>query len=65
MLNLLLRFAIEDIKGSMRKIEFKHIESIRSLIYSQKPESSVDIPDIIVEKHKDELMLKSFLRNRG
>jgi len=55
---LVLRLAIEEVKGSLRSIEYKHLEDILRLLESESEVSSLDIPGVVVEKHKGILYLK-------
>lgn len=55
---LVLRLAIEDVRGSLRRIEFKHLEDILRLSENTAEVGSLDIPGAVVEKHKGILYLK-------
>lgn len=62
---LMIRLGIEEMKGSLRRIEFKHMEDILDLIEHPGQESLLDLPDILVEKYKGRLYLKSFHSDRS
>lgn len=48
--NEVLRIALEEVKGNLRKIELKHILEIKDLITSRPPGSIVNLPQVCVEK---------------
>jgi len=56
---LMIRMSIEEMKGNLRRIEFKHMEDILDLIDRPEQESLLDLPDVLVEKYKGRLYLQS------
>ena len=62
-----IRKAIAEVKGDLRRITFSHIDSAISLLKSGRPIASIDLPDRIrIERNKDLLCFskeKKRLRN--
>jgi len=56
-----IRIAIDEIKGDLRRIEFKHLEEIMELISSRPSGSVVDLPGVEAKKEQDFLIIKSLI----
>ncbi len=56
-----LRLAIENLKGDLRKLEFRHFEEIIDLIYKRPSLSIVDLPFLEIKKEAGWLIIKSLL----
>ncbi|MCM8830674.1 MAG: tRNA lysidine(34) synthetase TilS [Candidatus Omnitrophica bacterium] len=54
----IIRIAIEELKGNLRKLEFKHFEEIIKLIYKKPILSVVNLPDLEVKKEENWLTIK-------
>jgi tRNA(Ile)-lysidine synthase len=57
--NNVIRIAIEELKGNTRKIDNRHIDEIRKLILYRPLGSLVDLPDFLVKKEDNMLILQS------
>lgn len=49
-LNNIVRIAVEEVKGDIRRWEFRHLEEIRDLILNRPQGSIVDLPGVVVKK---------------
>ena len=58
LVNNILRIAIEKTKGSLRRINSKHIEKIWELLSKEAPILSLDIPFLRIIKQADSLIFK-------
>ncbi len=56
-----IRIAIEEIKGNVRKIEIRHLDEIRDLVWVRPSGSIVDIPLALVKKEEKLLLIQSAL----
>jgi len=59
MFNNVLRIAIEDVKGHMRKLESKHLDELRDLVLHRPSGSIVDLPDLVVKKEDKTLLIQT------
>lgn len=59
--NHVIRIAIEDLKGNLRKIETKHIKEIKDLIERRPYGSVVDLPDGRVIKEEKSLIIQTLI----
>ena len=57
----LVRIAISEVKGNLRKIEFRHLEEIMELISSRPAGSVVSLPGLEVEREQNFLIIKSLI----
>lgn len=57
----IIRLAIEEVKGNMRKLEFRHFEEIIDLLYKRPSGSIVHLPDLEVKKEDNWVKIKSLL----
>ena len=57
----IIRIAIEEIKGDLRKIELKHLEEIMDLISSRPSGSIVDLPGVEVRREQNYIIIKSLI----
>jgi tRNA(Ile)-lysidine synthase len=53
----LLRRAIEYVRGSLRSIDFRHVEAIRSLMSTQEGSGRIQLPDLDIYRSFDWLRL--------
>ena len=56
--NNVIRIAIEQLKGNMRRIESRHIDEVNDLIVNRPRGSIVDLPSLSVRKDEDYLYIK-------
>lgn len=56
---LVLRMALEDIRGNLRRIDYRHLEDLLCMITSARSEDARDLPGITAEKYQGELLLKN------
>ena len=61
LLNNLIRITIEQVKGSLRRIESKHIEDIVGLLEDMPVGSVVDIPLVKIVKKPNSLLFKRII----
>jgi len=59
--NNILRYAIEEVKGNLNKIELRHLEEILDLIKVRPQGSIVSLPDLEVKKEGGYLTIKSLI----
>lgn len=57
-LNNILRLAIEDVKGNLRRLEARHLNELKDLIFHRPVFSLVDLPDLVVKKEKEQLIFE-------
>jgi len=50
--NHVIRIAIEELKGDVRRIEGRHLEEIRDLVLRRPSASIVDLPSLLVKKEQ-------------
>ena len=53
----LLRHAVEHVRGSLRAIDFRHIEAIRDLMATQEGSGRIQLPDLDIYRSFDWLRL--------
>ncbi|UCG35213.1 MAG: tRNA lysidine(34) synthetase TilS [Candidatus Omnitrophota bacterium] len=56
--NHLMRIAIEELKGDVRRIEGRHLEEIRDLVLKRPSGSIVDLPSLLVKKEQNLLRIQ-------
>lgn len=56
--NNVIRIAIEELKGNIRKIESRHLAELNDLIMNRPVGSVVDLPALLVEKNDRFIQLK-------
>jgi tRNA(Ile)-lysidine synthase len=56
-----LRYAIEELKGDTRRIEARHIEELRDLVFKRPGGSIVDLPALAVKKEEAFLVIESLI----
>ena len=61
--NNVIRIAIEDFKGSTRRLEARHIEELKDLVFHRPSGSIVDLPQILVKKEENSLIIKYLAKN--
>ncbi|UCC96020.1 MAG: tRNA lysidine(34) synthetase TilS, partial [Candidatus Omnitrophota bacterium] len=61
MFNNVIRIAIEELKGDTRKIESRHLEEIRDLIFCRPRDSVVHLPTLAVKKEERFLTIQSLI----
>ena len=59
--NNVVRIAIEELKGNTRRLEAKHLDELRDLIFKRPKGSVVDLPEIIVKKEEKTLLIQSLI----
>lgn len=59
--NNVIRVAIEEVKGNLRKIDGRHIFEIRDLVVNRPQNSIVDLPDIMVKKDEETLIIQNLI----
>jgi len=59
MQRMVLRLAIEKIKGNTRRLTFQHWKEVHDLIYSRKPGSIVDLPSMVSAKKESSHLILS------
>lgn len=57
-LNNVIRIALEEIKGDIKRLEFRHLEEVRDLIFNRPQGSIVDLPGVIVKKDEGVLFIQ-------
>jgi tRNA(Ile)-lysidine synthase len=57
----IIRIAIEEVKGNLRKLELKHFQEIIDLLKNRPSGSIVSLPELIVKKRIKVLVIKSLL----
>jgi len=57
----IIRIAIDEVKGDLRRIELKHLDEIMDLISSRPPGSVVDLPGLEVKREQNSLIIKSLI----
>jgi tRNA(Ile)-lysidine synthase len=57
-LNNVIRIAIEELKGNLRRLENRHLEEIENLLSSYKEERSLHLPSLLVKKERDSLVIR-------
>lgn len=55
-INNVIRIAIEELKGNLRRVEAKHLEEVGDLIKSKK-NTSLSLPGISINKEEDNLVI--------
>ncbi|MDP8259568.1 MAG: tRNA lysidine(34) synthetase TilS [Candidatus Gygaella obscura] len=59
LLRLVIRFSYQDLKGDLRRFDFRHFSEVKDLIFSRPDKSIVHLPaDISVQKMQDRLYFK-------
>ena len=59
--NEVIRIAIENVKGDLRRLEFRHLEEIRDLIVNRPEGSVVHLPHLEVKKEEKCISIKSLI----
>ncbi|MBU1122429.1 MAG: tRNA lysidine(34) synthetase TilS [Candidatus Omnitrophota bacterium] len=59
--NNVIRVAIEEAKGNLRKIEGRHLSEIRDLVFNRPRGSIVDLPDLFVKKEEKLLIIQTLI----
>jgi len=59
--NEIIRIAIENVKGDLRRLEFRHLEEIRDLIVNRPEGSIVHLPYLEVKKEENSISIKSLI----
>jgi tRNA(Ile)-lysidine synthase len=49
----LLRYAIEIVRGSLRAIDFRHVEAIRAMMFTREGSGRIQLPDLDVYRSFD------------
>lgn len=57
--NNVIRIAITEVKGSTRKIDNRHLDEVRDLVFSRPQGSIVDLPSVLFKK-EDKLIFVQF-----
>lgn len=60
-----IRQAVEDVKGTTRRFELRHIDEIRDLVYNRPTGSIVDVPDIRVFKDDAHVRIEPAVMRAG
>lgn len=50
--NNVIRIAIEEVKGNIRRIESRHLEEVKDLVFSRPSGSMVDLPSLLFRKQE-------------
>ncbi len=59
--NHVVRVAIEELKGNVRRIEGRHLDEVRDLVLRRPVGSIVDLPLLLVKKDKDLLRIQTLI----
>ncbi|MBN3039967.1 MAG: tRNA lysidine(34) synthetase TilS [Candidatus Omnitrophica bacterium] len=59
--NNVIRIAIEDLQQHTRRLEIRHLDEIRDLVLSRPTGSIVDLPNLIVKKSHNHIIIQSLL----
>ncbi len=59
--NHLMRVAIGELKGNLRKIESRHVAELRDLVFKRPCASIVDLPGFSVKKEEKTLVIQSLI----
>jgi tRNA(Ile)-lysidine synthase len=59
--NNVFRVAVEELKGNVRKIEGRHIKEIKDLVLNRPCGSIVDLPDLLVKKEENLLIIQTLI----
>lgn len=59
--NNVLRIAIEEVKGHVRKLESRHLDELRDLVLHRPLGSIVDLPDLIAKKEEKTLLIQALI----
>ncbi len=57
----IIRIAIEDVKGDLRKVEYRHLEEIEDLLINRPSGSIVHLPHLEIKKDDAFLFIKSLI----
>ena len=57
----IIRIAIDEVKGDLRRIELKHLDEIMDLISSRPSGSVVDLPGLEAKREQNSLIIKSLI----
>jgi tRNA(Ile)-lysidine synthase len=56
--NNVIRIAIQELKGDTRRLDTRHLEEVRDLVFARPTGSLVDLPQIIVKKEENTLWIQ-------
>lgn len=59
--NNVIRIAIGQLKGNTRRLEAKHINELKELVFTRPWGSIVDLPGLLVKKHEKTLSIQSLI----
>lgn len=59
--NNVVRIAIEELKGSTRRLEIRHINELRDLVLRRPRGSIVDLPGLTAKKDEESLFIQSLI----
>ena len=59
--NNVIRIAIEQLKGNTRRIEAKHLNELKDLVFERPGKSIVDLPGVLVKKEEKTLSIQSLI----
>ena len=59
---MVLRLGLEEVRGDLRRIEYKHLEDTLLLIDDLAPLGALDLPSVVVEKYKGIIRIKGSVR---
>ncbi|HIE35633.1 MAG TPA: tRNA lysidine(34) synthetase TilS [Candidatus Omnitrophica bacterium] len=62
-LNNVIRIAIEETKGNLKRLENRHLEEIEDLILNRPPQSIVHLPFLLAKKEKEDLVIQTLILN--
>lgn len=59
--NNVMRIAIEELKGHTRRLEAKHLDELRDLVFKRPLGSIVNLPDFLAKKEEKTLLIQSLI----
>lgn len=59
--NNVIRVAIEEVKGNTRRLETRHLDEVRDLVFHRRTTSIVDLPNILLKKEEKTLLIQSLI----
>ena len=59
--NNVIRTAIEELQGHIRRLEVRHLKEVYDLVHARRQTSIVDLPNLLVKKDEKTLIIQSLL----
>lgn len=59
--NNVIRLAVEEVKGSTRRLELRHLDEVRDLVLNRPFASIVDLPQMTAKKEEKTLLIQSLI----